>query len=151
MIGEREDKCIRCGNKSQISQKVYVDGTYKTISYCKKCVGEIFLFESEKFTRAGVQTIVSHKKLMEESPAKNKKFEFSLEFLYSEQPSTIQLTMFPKDANVYGKIVSDIEERRLTLLEHKLRKAIRKEDYEKAKRLKKMIDEISKKLKQQPR
>ncbi|MGC9795984.1 UvrB/UvrC motif-containing protein [Fervidobacterium riparium] len=150
MTNERNIKCTRCGSRAQISQKVYVDGTYKIISYCKKCVGEIFSFETEKFTRAGIQTIVSHKKLMEESPAKNKKFEFSLEFLYSEQPSTIQLTMFPRDANLYGKIVSDIEGRRLTLLEHKLSKAIRKEDYEKAKKLKKMIDEINKKLKQQP-
>jgi hypothetical protein len=87
---------------------------------------------------------------MEESPAKNRKFIFSLEFLYSEQPSTIQLTMFPKDSNIYGKVVSDIQKRRLTLLNHKLKKALRREDYKEAKKLKKIIDEIDRRLKQQP-
>lgn len=144
------DKCIRCGEKAQIIQNVYVDGTTKRISYCKSCLLEMLKFESEKYTRIGIQTIVSHKNLMEESPARNRKFEFSLEFLYSEQPSTIQLTMFPKDANAYGKIITDIQKRRLTFLSHKLSKALKKEDYEKAKKLKKVIDDINNKLKQQP-
>ncbi|ANE41009.1 MAG: hypothetical protein ACK4EZ_04685 [Fervidobacterium pennivorans] len=144
------EKCIRCGNKAEIHQNVYVDGTIKKISYCKTCVKELLKYEVERYTRAGLQTILSHKNLMEESPAKNRKFVFSLEFLYSEQPSTIQLTMFPKDSNIYGKVVTDIQKRRLTLLNHKLKKALRREDYKEAKKLKKIIDEIDKRLKQQP-
>jgi protein-arginine kinase activator protein McsA len=144
------EKCIRCGNKAEIHQNVYVDGTIKKISYCKACIKELLKYEVERYTRAGLQTILSHKNLMEESPAKNRKFVFSLEFLYSEQPSTIQLTMFPKDSNIYGKVVTDIQKRRLTLLNHKLKKALRREDYKEAKKLKKIIDEIDKRLKQQP-
>jgi len=144
------EKCIRCGNKAEINQNVYVDGTIKKISYCKSCLKELLKYEVERYTRAGLQTILSHKNLMEESPAKNRKFIFSLEFLYSEQPSTIQLTMFPKDSNIYGKVVSDIQKRRLTLLNHKLKKALRREDYKEAKKLKKIIDEIDRRLKQQP-
>lgn len=144
------EKCIRCGNNAEIHQNVYVDGTIKKISYCKTCVKELLKYEVERYTRAGLQTILSHKNLMEESPAKNRKFVFSLEFLYSEQPSTIQLTMFPKDSNIYGKVVTDIQKRRLTLLNHKLKKALRREDYKEAKKLKKIIDEIDKRLKQQP-
>ncbi|AMW32576.1 hypothetical protein SAMN04488510_12422 [Fervidobacterium changbaicum] len=144
------EKCIRCGNKSEISQNVYVDGTVKRISYCKSCLKEVLKYEIERYTRAGLQTIMSHKNLMEESPARNKKFDFSLEFLYSEQPSTIQLTMFPKDSNVYGKVITDIQKRRLTLLNHKLKEALKKEDYRQAKKLKKMIEDINKRLKQQP-
>jgi len=58
--------------------------------------------------------------------------------------------MFPKDSNIYGKVVSDIQKRRLTLLNHKLKKALRREDYKEAKKLKKIIDEIDRRLKQQP-
>ncbi|WP_448374591.1 hypothetical protein [Fervidobacterium sp.] len=144
------DKCIRCSQDAHIVQNVYVDGTNKKIAYCKSCLSEMLKFESERYTRVGIQTILSHKSLMEESPARNRKFEFSLEFLYSEQPSAVQLTMFPRDANAYGKIITDIQKRRLTFLSHKLSKALKKEDYEKAKRLKKLIDEINNKLKQQP-
>jgi len=47
-------------------------------------------------------------------------------------------------------VVTDIQKRRLTLLNHKLKKALRREDYKEAKKLKKIIDEIDKRLKQQP-
>jgi len=54
------EKCIRCGNKAEINQNVYVDGTIKKISYCKSCLKELLKYEVERYTRAGLQTILSH-------------------------------------------------------------------------------------------
>lgn len=142
--------CFRCGELAEITQNVYIDGAIKRVSYCKKCFREMLKFESENYIKMGVKTIVNHMKLVEETPARDGVFQKSLEEIYSVLPSIVQLSMFKHDTISYKNISADIKKRKLVLLNHRLKKALKKENYKRALKIKRMMDEINKTLKQQP-
>lgn len=150
MANNKNHDCVRCGEPAQIVQNVYIDGAVKKVSYCKKCFVEMLNFESERYVKVGVKTIVNHMNLVQETPVKDGSFEKSFEDIYSVLPSTIQLSMFKHDTSSYRNISTDIKKRRLVLLSHRLKKALRKENYKKALKIKRMMDEINETLKQQP-
>jgi len=143
-------KCIRCGKSAEIVRKVYFDGTIKEVSYCKNCFREMLKYESIKYARAGVYTLTSHMELVEESTMKDNRFHNSIENIYSEQPSVVQLTLFANDRYTYKKTLMDIQKRKLTFLKYKLRNALKYEDYRKASKLKQKIDELMRTLKETP-
>lgn len=143
-------KCSRCGESAQIVQNVYIDGAYKRISYCKTCFLEMIKFKSEKYLKVGVQLLVNHGNLIQENSAKGGKFENSLDEIYSAMPSTILLNLFSlENSNIQGLNI-DIKKRKLALLSHRLKNAIKTENYKKAGKIKKVMDEINKTLEQQP-
>ncbi|MFN3692171.1 MAG: hypothetical protein ACK4R7_04695 [Fervidobacterium sp.] len=142
--------CLRCGKPAEIVQDVYIDGAYKKISYCKTCLGEIVEFESEKYLKVGAQLLANHANLVQENSAKGGKFQNVFDEIYSTAPSAVLLTLFsPANSSVQG-INIDIKKRKLALLNHRLRKAIKIENYKKAGKIKRIMDEINKTLKQQP-
>lgn len=143
-------KCIRCGKSAEIVRKVYMDGAIKEIGYCKDCFREMLKYESMKYVRAGVYTLTSHMELVEESKMMDNKFHNSIENIYSEQPSIVQLTLFANDRYTYKKTLLDIQKRELTFLKYKLRNALKAEDYRKASKLKQRIDELMKTLRETP-
>lgn len=150
MANNKNHDCVRCGEPAQIVQNVYIDGAVKKVSYCKRCFREILNFEIERYEKVGVKTFVNHMSLIQETPVKNGTFEKSFEDIYSVLPSVIQLSMFKHDTSSYKNISMDIKKRRLVLLSHRLKKALRKENYKKALKIKCMIDEINETLRQQP-
>lgn len=88
--------------------------------------------------------------LVEESTMKDNRFHNSIENIYSEQPSVVQLTLFANDRYTYKKTLMDIQKRKLTFLKYKLRNALKYEDYRKASKLKQKIDELMRTLKETP-
>ncbi|MFN6991231.1 MAG: hypothetical protein ACK4MM_00775 [Fervidobacterium sp.] len=142
--------CSRCGKQAEIVQDVYIDGAYKKISYCKTCLGEIINFESEKYLKVGVQLLANHANLVQENSAKGGNFQNSFDEIYSTAPSTILLTLFSPANSSAQDINVDIKKRKLTLLNHRLGNAIKVENYKKAGKIKRIMDEINKTLKQQP-
>ncbi|MFN4223789.1 MAG: hypothetical protein ACK4E1_03130 [Fervidobacterium nodosum] len=147
---ENYENCIRCGKPAKIIQSVYIDGTVKKVSYCESCFVEIMKYESEKYVKTGVRVLTNHIKLVQESPVKNFNFEKSIEDIYSVLPSTIQLNLFKQEPSSYKSIAVDIKNRKLALLNHRLKKALKRENYKQAEKIKKKMEEIRKTLEQQP-
>ncbi|MCX7653891.1 MAG: hypothetical protein N2Z58_04350 [Fervidobacterium sp.] len=139
---EKDTFCIKCGKQARIIQNVYIDGATKTISYCVRCFVEMLKYESKNYVKVGVRAVASHMNFVEEAPVKDGVFEQSLEEIYSVMPTTIQLSIFRQESNSYKKIITDIKKRKLVLLNHRLRKAVKKENYHKASKIKKKMDDI---------
>ncbi|MGB9614441.1 MAG: hypothetical protein ACP5KD_08245 [Fervidobacterium sp.] len=147
---ERNEKCVMCGKNAQISQTVYIDGAVKKVSYCKKCFAEMIKYESENYVKTGVRVLANHMKLVQETPAKDGNFEYSFDEIYSVSPSSMLVNIFRQNPDTYKAIATDIKKRRLALLNHRLKMALKMENYKQAKKIKQVIDEINKSLKQQP-
>ncbi|MGB4756008.1 MAG: hypothetical protein WBH69_08150 [Fervidobacterium sp.] len=143
-------KCIRCGRPAKISRKVYIDGALKEIRYCTSCFLEMIKYESANYSRAGVNTLTLHMELVQETKLKENEFVSSIERIYSEQPSIVQLTLFSNDRHTYRRALMDIQKRELTFLNYKLKNALISEDYKKAGKIKEKMDEIMRTLKETP-
>lgn len=135
-------QCAKCGKRAKIVRKFNMDGLTKEVSYCKRCFLDILKYESVAYLRSGLRTITTHMELVEEGKVDRRNFRKSVEEVYSEQPAIVQLTLFGGDGDAYEKTVAEIKERKIFILSHRLKKAVRLEKYRRASRIKKQIDDL---------
>lgn len=136
-------KCSRCGKATEIVFKVIVDFYPKEIVLCKNCIKETLLYDTTKYTKAGVELLSAHIDYAEETQTQSSKnfVKDNIEIL-SIMPLAVQSVLFKQDEFSKKRILNDLKNRQLYFLKQKLSNAVKKENYRLAKKLKEKIDKL---------
>ncbi len=135
--------CKVCGKTAEKVYKVNLDGSIIEIAYCKRCLRDLLLNKTEALKTQAVETLANHIEYIEDCAGNLSVYKQDNIKMFSEQPSVMHITLFDIDKENITKIYDDIKRRKLLLLNSKLRKAVKREDYKKAKELKSIIDELN--------
>ncbi len=143
MEGDNLKSCKVCGKTAEKVYKVNLDGAIIEIAYCKRCLRDLLLNKTEPLKTQAVETLVNHIEYIQDCAGNLGVFKNDNIKMFAEQPSVMHITLFDIDKENIIKIYDDIKRRKLFLLNSKLRKAVKREDYKRAKQLKSLIDELN--------
>ncbi len=143
MEGDNLKTCKICGKLAERAYKVNLDGSIIEIAYCKKCLRDVLLNRSEPVKTKAVETLINHIEYIQDCSGNLNTYKKDHIKIFAEQPSVMHLTLFHMDKEDIKKLYDDVKRRKLLVLNSKLKKAVKREDYKKAKELKKMIDELN--------
>ena len=135
-------KCQVCGKDADHVYEIDVDGTRKTIAYCKRCEARV-LRGGSRVSHAGLQILLAHSSIVQESVISHKlSVEGDRAEVFVRMPVAVLRVMFQRDHSTDARIIREVYERRMYLLQKRLEKAVKDENYEEASKIKKQIQEI---------
>ncbi|ABR30041.1 hypothetical protein SU69_00880 [Thermosipho melanesiensis] len=137
-------KCSRCGKNADIFLVVDVDIAKKEIVLCKRCLKETLKFDTVRFTKAGVELLSAHMEFAEEITLNSTRFIANNLEILTLMPLAVQSALFEHDSFTKKRMINDIQKRQVYFLKQKLIKALEKEQYDIAKKIKEQIDNLEK-------
>ncbi len=135
-------KCQVCGNEADHVYEVWSDGVKKTVAFCNRCEA-VVLRDGGKLSHAGLQILLAHSSIVQESVISHKlTIGGDRSEVFVRMPVAVLRVLFERDQSTDAMAIKEVYERRMFLLQKKLEKAVKNEDYKQASRIKKQIQKI---------
>ncbi|HOJ88148.1 MAG TPA: hypothetical protein PLP64_02720 [Pseudothermotoga sp.] len=135
-------KCDVCGSSDAKVYKFISDGMIKEVAFCDRCLKNQ-LKEAVGLSKEGLKYLAGHVELVQDTDLGEISLDgFSThELVFSVAPVAVLKILFGK-SEISQEDLHEAAKRRIYILQYRLEKAIKHEDYRTANKIKKQINEI---------
>lgn len=135
-------KCDFCKNSDAKVYKFIADGMVKEIAFCEQCLKN-HLNEALGLSKEGLKYLAGHIELVQDTDLGDISLDgfSSYDLVFSVTPVAIMKILFGK-SEISQEDLHEAAKRRIYILQYRLEKALKKEDYRTANKIKKQINEI---------
>lgn len=135
-------KCDFCGSSDAKTYRFIADGMVKEIAFCERCMRNQ-LSEALSLSKEGLKYLAGHIELVQDTDLGEISLDISSshELVFSVAPVAIMKILFGK-SEISQEDLQEAARRRIYILQYRLEKALKQEDYRTANKIKKQINEI---------
>ncbi|MGJ8453760.1 hypothetical protein ACSFC1_00425 [Pseudothermotoga sp. U03pept] len=135
-------KCDSCGGADARVFKFISDGMMKEVTLCRRCLQDQ-LSKASGLSKEGLKYLVGHIEMVQDTDLGeiNPDSLSSVDLVFSVAPVAILRILFGKN-EISQDDLHEIARRRIYILQSRLEKALKQEDYRTANKIKKQINDI---------
>ncbi len=135
-------KCDFCGDSDAKIYKFIADGMVKEVAFCRRCLRKQ-LNEAPSLSKEGLNYLAGHIELVQDTDLGEISVDSlsSGELVFSVAPVAVLKILFGK-SEISQEDLHEAAKRRIYILQYRLEKALKQEDYKTANKIKKQINEI---------
>ncbi|MFN3282814.1 MAG: hypothetical protein ACK40Q_01080 [Pseudothermotoga sp.] len=139
-------RCDSCGGSDAKLYKFISDGVVKEVIYCDRCLINQ-LVEAPNLSKEGLKYLAGHVELVQDTDLGEISLDgfSSNDLVFSVAPVAVLKILFGK-SEISQEDLQEAAKRRIYILQYRLEKALKKEDYKTANKIKKQINEIRERI-----